>query len=111
VKKKKKVKVKVKAKKKKKQQEDWVERAMKSLKRDENNLRSKDVAHLLDCCPDDVIDLARKGKLEAYKRGRLWVFRLKDVVKYKKQADKEEEEYLKRIEEERYGRGRSRVYF
>jgi hypothetical protein len=36
----------------------------------EGLLRSKDVAHILDCSTDDVIDLARKGKLLGVKVGR-----------------------------------------
>ena len=39
-------------------------------------LRSKDAAHILDCCPDDVLDLRRKGKLKGKKRGLYWGFRL-----------------------------------
>lgn len=35
-------------------------------------LRSKDVASILDCSPDDAIDLARKGELKAFKDGRFW---------------------------------------
>lgn len=89
-------------KKKAAEKEDWVNRALANLKRDKNNLRSKDVAHLLDCSPDDVIILARQGKLIGTKSGRFWRFRLKDVVAYKKQADKEEEEYLARTERDRY---------
>ena len=52
-------------------------------------LRSKDVAHILDCSPDDVMDLARKGKLPAIKEGRLWKFRLSDVAAYKSKEAKE----------------------
>ncbi len=47
-------------------------------------LRSKDVAHLLDCSPDDVIDLARRNKLRATKQGRYWKFRFADVDAYRK---------------------------
>ena len=47
-------------------------------------LRARDVAHLLDCCPDDLYPLIYSGKLKAYKVGRLWKFRLEDVMKYKK---------------------------
>ena len=53
----------------------------------ENLLRSKDVAHILDCSPDDVIDLARRGKLRAVKQGRFWRFRYADVVTFKKRSD------------------------
>jgi len=50
-------------------------------------LRSKDVAHILDCSPDDVIELARRGKLKGTKTGRFWRFRLEDVLAYKKRQE------------------------
>jgi excisionase family DNA binding protein len=49
-------------------------------------LRSKDVAHILDCSPDDVIELARRGRLRATKQGRFWRFCQADVLTYKKKA-------------------------
>lgn len=55
-------------------------------KKIETLLRSKDVAHILDCSPDDVIELARRGKLRATKQGRFWRFRQNDVMMYKKRA-------------------------
>ncbi|MEW6441067.1 MAG: helix-turn-helix domain-containing protein [bacterium] len=53
----------------------------------EKLLRSKDVARILDCSPDDVILLARKGKLRAVKQGRFWRYRQADVMVYKKRLD------------------------
>jgi hypothetical protein len=50
----------------------------------ETMLRSKDVAHILDLPPDDVIYLARKGKLRGVKEGKYWKFRLRDVKYYQK---------------------------
>ena len=47
-------------------------------------LRSKDVAHILDCSPDDVIELARRGDMKASKQGRFWRFTVPDVMKYQK---------------------------
>ena len=47
-------------------------------------LRSKDVAHILDCTPDEVVELARARKLKAEKQGRLWRFRRDDVMAYKR---------------------------
>ena len=47
-------------------------------------LRSRDVAHLLDCSPDEVIELAQRGKLKAIKEGRFWRYRPEDVMHYKK---------------------------
>ncbi len=52
----------------------------------EGLLRSKDVAHILDCSPDDVIELARRGKLVAIKQGRFWRFRQNDVMNYKSET-------------------------
>lgn len=47
-------------------------------------LKSKDVAHILNCCPDDVVYWARKGKLKGVKQGRYWYFSLKDIRAYKR---------------------------
>ncbi len=52
-------------------------------------LKSKDVAHILDLPPDDVIYLARKGKLRGVKEGKYWKFRLRDVKYYQKRAQKD----------------------
>ena len=48
-----------------------------------NLLKSNDVAHMLDCSPDKVDGLARKGKLKALKQGRFWRFRLSDVETFR----------------------------
>ena len=53
-------------------------------KQKESLLRSKHVAYILDCSPDDVIELARKGKLKGTKMGRFWRFRQEDVLEYRK---------------------------
>jgi len=50
---------------------------------DEKLLRARDVAHILDCSPDDVYPLISTGKLKATKVGRLWKFRLQDVLSCK----------------------------
>ena len=55
----------------------------------ETLLRSKDVAHILDLPPDDVIYLARKGKLRGVKEGKYWKFRLRDVKYYQKKLLKD----------------------
>jgi hypothetical protein len=53
-------------------------------------LRSKDVAHILDCSPDDVIDMARKDMFAgAFKVGRFWRFPLSGVKKYQKTMQQE----------------------
>lgn len=50
-------------------------------------LRSRDVAHILDCSPDEVIELAQSRKLKATKEGRFWKYRPEDVVAYKKRVE------------------------
>ena len=42
--------------------------------------------------PDDVIELARKGKLKATKTGRFWRFRLEDVTAYKRRQERLKED-------------------
>jgi len=53
-------------------------------------LQTKDVAHLLDCSPDDIAQFVRTGKLRGTKDGRYWRFRLADVMTYKKEREKSE---------------------
>ena len=50
-------------------------------------LRSKDVAHLLGCSPDDVYQLVRKGELPAIKKGKFWLFRHEDVMGFMKKQE------------------------
>jgi len=57
-----------------------------SKKKELTYLRSKDVAQILDMCPDDVIVLVKKGKLKAIKKGRYWQYSITEVLKYKQQA-------------------------
>jgi hypothetical protein len=55
--------------------------AMPTIKR---ILKSKDVAHILDLSPDDVIVLARDKKLKSIKKGKYWMFSIQDVASYRK---------------------------
>ncbi len=71
-------------------------------KKTEPFIKSKDAAHILDCSPDDVIDLARKVKLRATKQGWFWRFRESDIISYKKRMGSAE---LPKIS---IGRGRPR---
>ena len=48
-------------------------------------LNSKDVAEILDCSPDTVNELARKSILPAFKKGRQWRFRKRDITSFKRQ--------------------------
>ena len=52
--------------------------------KDEILLNSKEVAEILDLSPDTVNELARKSVLPAFKRGRQWRFRKRDIVSYKR---------------------------
>jgi len=54
---------------------------------DEKLLRARDVAHILDCSPDDVYPLINAGELKASKVGRLWKFRLEDVMSCKERMN------------------------
>jgi len=47
-------------------------------------LRSKDVAHILDCSPDDVLAWANSGKLKGRKTGRFWWFTMAGVLKFQR---------------------------
>ena len=53
--------------------------------KDEILLNSKEVAEILDLSPDTVNELARKSVLPAFKRGRQWRFRKRDIISYKRE--------------------------
>ena len=53
------------------------------MERDETILNSKDVARILDMSPDTVNEFARKSILPAYKKGRQWRFRRRDITAFK----------------------------
>jgi excisionase family DNA binding protein len=68
---------------------DWVERAEENRRKSRmDGMRSRDVAHILDVSPDDVIEVARQGKLKARKKGRFWRFRKSDVMAFQKRYRK-----------------------
>jgi excisionase family DNA binding protein len=48
-------------------------------------LNSKEVAQILDCSPDTVNELARRSALPAFKKGRQWRFRKRDIASFKRQ--------------------------
>jgi len=52
---------------------------------DDSFLNSKQVAEILDCSPDTVNEFARKSVLPAFKRGRQWRFRRRDITSFKRQ--------------------------
>jgi hypothetical protein len=55
------------------------------MERDEAILNSKDVARILDMSPDTVNEFARKSILPAFKKGRQWRFRRRDITVFKRQ--------------------------
>jgi excisionase family DNA binding protein len=53
--------------------------------KDDTLLNSKEVAEILDCSPDTVNEFARKNVLPAFKSGRQWRFRKRDITSFKRQ--------------------------
>ena len=47
-------------------------------------LDSRDVAHILDMSPDDVIRLANQNKIKAKKEGRYWRYHPQSVLAYQR---------------------------
>jgi len=56
-----------------------------TMERDDALLNSKDVALILDLSPDTVNEFARKSLLPAFKKGRQWRFRRRDIAAFKRQ--------------------------
>jgi excisionase family DNA binding protein len=54
------------------------------LEREEDLLNSRQVARILDMSPDTVNEFARKNILPAFKKGKQWRFRKKDVATFNK---------------------------
>ena len=52
------------------------------LEPDDAVLNSKEVAEILDLSPDTVNELARKSVLPAFKKGRQWRFRKRDITSF-----------------------------
>ncbi len=49
-------------------------------------LNSREVAFLLDMSPDTVNEFARRNLLPAFKKGRQWRFRKRDITSFKRQS-------------------------
>lgn len=47
-----------------------------------SKMRSKDVAQILDCSPDDVIIFAQRNILKGIHVGRYWRFNIDDVNEF-----------------------------
>jgi len=53
--------------------------------KDDLLLNSREVAFLLDLSPDTVNELARRNVIPAFKKGRQWRFRKRDITVFKRQ--------------------------
>lgn len=53
--------------------------------KDDLLLNSREVAFLLDLSPDTVNELARRNAIPAFKKGRQWRFRKRDITLFKRQ--------------------------
>jgi excisionase family DNA binding protein len=56
------------------------------MTRQEKLLTPRDVAGILGCSPDHVIQLARNGQIRVADPGSFWRFRHRDVMEYREQA-------------------------
>ena len=54
--------------------------------KDDVLLNSREVAFLLDLSPDTVNEFARRNILPAFKKGRQWRFRKRDIAFFKRQT-------------------------
>jgi len=54
------------------------------LEREDDLLNSRDVAKILDLSPDTVNEFARKNILPAFKKGKQWRFRKRDIYSFNK---------------------------
>jgi excisionase family DNA binding protein len=57
------------------------------MKKEEELLKSKDVAWILDCSPDDVVEMAKRGELQGIKVDRFWRFTRAEVEAYKERQE------------------------
>lgn len=54
------------------------------MDREDDLLNSRDVAKILDLSPDTVNEFARKNILPAFKKGKQWRFRKRDIYSFNK---------------------------
>jgi excisionase family DNA binding protein len=59
------------------------------LEREEELLNSRQVAVILDLSPDTVNEFARKNILPAFKKGKQWRFRKRDISVFNKKQSRE----------------------
>lgn len=58
---------------------------MAMVDKDDVLLNSREVAFLLDMSPDTVNEFARRNLIPAFKKGRQWRFRKRDIALFKRQ--------------------------
>ena len=54
--------------------------------KDDVLLNTREVAFMLDLSPDTVNEFARRNILPAFKKGRQWRFRKRDIASFKRQT-------------------------
>ncbi len=54
------------------------------MDREEELLTSREAARILDLSPDTVNEFARKNILPAFKKGKQWRFRKRDIFSFNK---------------------------
>jgi excisionase family DNA binding protein len=59
------------------------------LEREEELLNSRQVAVILDLSPDTVNEFARKNILPAFKKGKQWRFRRRDISLFYKRQNRD----------------------
>jgi hypothetical protein len=59
------------------------------LEREEDLLNSRQVAIILDLSPDTVNEFARKNILPAFKKGKQWRFRKRDISIFYRRQNRE----------------------
>lgn len=59
------------------------------LEREEDLLNSREVARILDLSPDTVNEFARKNILPAFKKGKQWRFRKRDISSFNRRQGRE----------------------
>ena len=59
------------------------------VEREEELLNSREVARILDLSPDTVNEFARKNILPAFKKGKQWRFRKRDIASFNRRQTRE----------------------
>jgi excisionase family DNA binding protein len=59
------------------------------MEREEELLNSREVARILDLSPDTVNEFARKNILPAFKKGKQWRFRKRDIAVFNRRQSRD----------------------